>query len=331
MPIQVLPAQRQLGTGLGSGVSNALHQLAQDKIGAIRQRHEHAQKTQALSQLGMDPVIAAGIAGLPEHMGQSALEEYLGQYGVGGQGEGSKARALRAQEEAATAKESHKDLESILNEGKAAEAADKRIGRMEQLISEGNLPNPRLKRYFEHLSTSEGGIGKTLGGIIGSLAGFAFGGATARTPAGAYAGAAGGGYIGSKLGETITGGISRAIGGLGQEVQRNPATEEFEKLSADFIRDAKAIFGSRITDVDLQSFVKMIPNLMQTDEGKLAVIRNMRNANRLSALRAETAKGIIKANGGRRPPNLRMMVDEMTSDFADQLAQEFKAAIPTAQ
>ena len=125
---------------------------------------------------------------------------------------------------------------------------------------------------------------------------------------------------------------SSAIGGLLSPVasllrsaqkKTSPNLEQFEKLSNDFIKDAKAIFGSRITDNDLKAFMATIPTLGQTDEGKLAIINNMKMFNKASRIRAEAVKDIIRENGNRRPHNLQILVEDRIKPQLDQLSKDF--------
>ena len=51
--------------------------------------------------------------------------------------------------------------------------------------------------------------------------------------------------------------------------------EEFEKLSTEFVKNAKQYFGPRITQQEVQLFMQTIPTLMATDAGKKKLIENM--------------------------------------------------------
>jgi hypothetical protein len=100
-------------------------------------------------------------------------------------------------------------------------------------------------------------------------------------------------------------------------------TQEFEKISKDFLKDAKAIFGSRITDVDLQNFLKTVPDLIQSDEGKLAVIRDLKLMNDGALVRSQAMNQIIRENGGNRPRDLEELVSIRTKPQLDALSEEF--------
>lgn len=98
------------------------------------------------------------------------------------------------------------------------------------------------------------------------------------------------------------------------------SSQEFEKLSNDFAKDAKAIFGARLTDADLRAFMKTVPTLVQSDEGKLEVIRNMRAFNQASLVKDRIIQEIIKENGGKRPANIEQLVNERAKPELDAIS-----------
>lgn len=100
--------------------------------------------------------------------------------------------------------------------------------------------------------------------------------------------------------------------------------QEFEKLSNDFVRDAKKWFGARLTDTDLKTFLKTIPNLVQSDEGKVRIIHNLRLFNKAALAKEEAMKQIMKEHGNKRPANLRVMVNDRVDPILNRLAKDFK-------
>lgn len=101
-------------------------------------------------------------------------------------------------------------------------------------------------------------------------------------------------------------------------------SQEFRKLSNDFIKNAKEFFGSRVTDQDLKAFLKTVPTLNQSNEGRLRVIQNLRSFNDIALLKKKAMNEIIAENSGERPRNLEELVDERTSDQVDAIAKNFK-------
>jgi len=103
--------------------------------------------------------------------------------------------------------------------------------------------------------------------------------------------------------------------------------QEFDKLSKDFLKDAKKFFGSRITQMEINQFLKTIPTLMQSDEGKLRVVRNMRLFNEVSKLKSKIGEDIIEKNNGYRPHNFKQLVEKEAKPEVDRIAKEFKTEV----
>lgn len=101
--------------------------------------------------------------------------------------------------------------------------------------------------------------------------------------------------------------------------------QELDKLSNDFIRDAKGIFGNKLTDADLYAFLRIIPTLAQSNRGRLRIIHNMKEMNEASKVKKKAMDKIIKENRGHRPLNLGELIDDRTGDEIEKIAQSFKA------
>jgi hypothetical protein len=208
-------------------------------------------------------------------------------------------------------KETKKYYDSVLDNAEAAKKADIRLGKMERLIEKGGLPVAAFynlwKNLEESVSPSHGAAaGAVAGGVLGSVI----------PGIGNVLGAAAGGAIGGLISPVAT-----LMRGLQKKI--SPNTEEFEKLSADFVRDAKTIYGSRLTDADLRNFMTMIPSLSNTKAGKLAIIKNMKALNKGAEIKARHLKEILKEHKGIRPADLQILVEERSKPELDKMAQEF--------
>jgi hypothetical protein len=104
-------------------------------------------------------------------------------------------------------------------------------------------------------------------------------------------------------------------------------SQEFKKLSADFVKDAKDFFGSRITEKEVEFFMETIPTLLQTDAGKIRIIRNMRIMNEATKVRKRVMEEIIEENKGKRPGNLETLIEKRADKYLDALADEFKGSV----
>lgn len=116
--------------------------------------------------------------------------------------------------------------------------------------------------------------------------------------------------------------------GLPLGILSNPDSEEYAKLEAEFLRDVRQIFpGGRITNYEIQAYLKGIPSLMNSPEGKKAIIRNRRLINEGKTVRYNAYKDILKENGGRKPPNLDILLEERTSEEMARISNEFRDSI----
>lgn len=214
----------------------------------------------------------------------------------------------------------------VLKADRSAYDSEKRLKRMTTLIEKGSLPISTFYKLFknleEHVSPTTGAaVGAGIGGLAGSAA---------TLPAGGVGGIAIS-PIGAAVGGAI-GGLVQPVASLLRSAQQftSPDTDEFEKLSNDFVRDAKGIFGSRITDADLKVFLSMVPTLAQTDNGKKAIIRNMDNFLKGVHVKAEVMKDIVKENNGKRPANLEILVEERARPQLEKLSNDFELGLDKA-
>ncbi len=104
-------------------------------------------------------------------------------------------------------------------------------------------------------------------------------------------------------------------------------TQELEKLSNDFLRGASsALHTNKLTNYDLAQFLKTVPTLLQSNEGRLRVIENIRLFNEMTKLEKDAMNAIIKENHGRRPRDLQALVDERIDKDLDKIVERFKTA-----
>jgi hypothetical protein len=126
--------------------------------------------------------------------------------------------------------------------------------------------------------------------------------------------------IGGKFGPAFIG-----IPGIDlNAVLLSPESQEFEKLSNDMLSGLKDMYGGRINQVEVEAFLKTIPSLSQSREGRQAVIDNMRRFTEDKLLALNEAKKIKAENGGVIPPDLQIEVEERISDRLDQTIEDFK-------
>jgi len=103
----------------------------------------------------------------------------------------------------------------------------------------------------------------------------------------------------------------------------SPKGQKFDKLVADFSKNAVKFFP-RVTEGQVKLFLKSIPSLAQSDEGKLEVMQTLRLFNGVNKLKFDTAQQLIENNRGFQPPNLQQKVNKIISPQIRKLEEEFK-------
>jgi hypothetical protein len=102
-------------------------------------------------------------------------------------------------------------------------------------------------------------------------------------------------------------------------------SEELQKLSQDFLRNAKSIYGARITNQELENYLKTVPNLLQSKNGMRRVIRNQKIIAKGKQVLFKTMREIIKENKGNPPFDINEQVQERASAELDKLSKEFSS------
>lgn len=365
MPIQILPQEEgiseKLGRGLGTGLGSGLQQLAQLNMQQMLSSKQAVKTKSALESLGFSPEQASSLSNLdpsilreivkaqqraPQEQafaealrglsGASPLateqKNQTGQIGFQNalqkspglnsqqstkllelqmrkdeldRKEKSELRKLQHAEESAVQKETKEYYDKVVETDRAAKDSLHTLTKMETLIERGKLPPAALYKFVNEIKEN---IPSKEGALIGGAIGTALGGP------GTLIGAAIGAAV-SPIASLVESGIKYAY----------PDAEQFEKLSVSFISGAKALFGSRITDRDLQVFLQGIPTLSQTENGKKQIINNMKILYEAAEVRTNAMKKIIKENKGKRPANLPLLVEEYASKELNRLADQFIA------
>jgi hypothetical protein len=112
--------------------------------------------------------------------------------------------------------------------------------------------------------------------------------------------------------------------GLDIPALMNPESEEFQKIAQTFMRDAKKYFGGRVSNFEIEQFLKTIPSLSQSPEGRNRVIANLRRMNKGAVLYSKELKDLVKENKDYLPLDYLEQLDDRIEPKAEQLAKEFK-------
>lgn len=107
--------------------------------------------------------------------------------------------------------------------------------------------------------------------------------------------------------------------------------QELKKLSTDFLKNIKDYFGARITNAEINLFMKTLPTLSQSKSGIRKVINNLRIFNDAAQIRKNVMDELIAENGGLRPANLESKVERRMKSKMDALADRFKNSLAGPQ
>jgi hypothetical protein len=120
--------------------------------------------------------------------------------------------------------------------------------------------------------------------------------------------------------------LGKGIFGFGIDLSSlmTPESQQFDKLSNDFLKSIKDIFGARISNLEVENFLKTVPNLSQTNAGKVAVIENLRDFNNAAKIRRDATKELVRKYGSNLPIDFSDQVEELARPELDRLAMKFK-------
>lgn len=113
------------------------------------------------------------------------------------------------------------------------------------------------------------------------------------------------------------------VTGIPLSVLSNPDSEEFEKGSQNLVKGITEFYGNRILLAEVQNFLKTIPTLMNSKEGRARIIDGMRALLEPASLAYDAYKQILKEEGSV-PKDLHEKITERISPKLDELAEKFK-------
>lgn len=80
----------------------------------------------------------------------------------------------------------------------------------------------------------------------------------------------------------------------------SPDAQEFGKIVNDFLAGAKDTFGARVTNFEVNRFLRRLPSLLNTEEGRRRVLRQMEIINQINDLHNQSVLDQFDQAGGIR-------------------------------
>lgn len=101
-------------------------------------------------------------------------------------------------------------------------------------------------------------------------------------------------------------------------------TQKFRKLQKDFIKNAKDVFGARVTEGEIKLLLDTFPSLSQSDEGKMAIIETLKPIAYGQQAMSQAAEEIAEKYNYNLPKNYRRLVQEEANKRRDLYAAQLK-------
>lgn len=105
----------------------------------------------------------------------------------------------------------------------------------------------------------------------------------------------------------------------------SPEAQEFSKIINDFTTGAKDTFGARVTNFELNRFLKRLPSLMNTTEGRERVLRQMSILNEINSLHSKSIEDIFERYGLDKLSysQASKLAERVNKDRVDELKKEY--------
>lgn len=102
----------------------------------------------------------------------------------------------------------------------------------------------------------------------------------------------------------------------------SPESQEYQKLTANMLKNIKEVYP-KATNLDVQMYLKSLPNLSQTNEGKLRNIAILKNVAQAKEIRKKEMDKILKENNGKFPRNFQEQLNERVEPQTDEMYQDW--------
>lgn len=112
--------------------------------------------------------------------------------------------------------------------------------------------------------------------------------------------------------------------GLDIPTLMSPDSEQFQKLQAEQLKDIGRTFKGSITNTEIHQYLKTIPSLLQSPEGRKRLIAMQKLEERAKIAYADTASKIISENRGVPPLDLEWAIDQRVGPALERLSIQFR-------
>jgi len=101
--------------------------------------------------------------------------------------------------------------------------------------------------------------------------------------------------------------------------QLSPSAQEALKLIIDSTSNIKDTYGARVTNFDLQTYLRKLPSLLNSPEGKMRVLRDLQTVNRVNQLYNRGIQEVFDDAGGSDKIPFSTAEKKFKKKYGDQL------------
>lgn len=111
--------------------------------------------------------------------------------------------------------------------------------------------------------------------------------------------------------------------GFGDAFWLGPDSEEYQSLQKDFFHDMKEIFGSKVSDMEVRTFMSYIPTLMNSEEGRERLLQKFKRIQQARKAEYEAMRNVkSKYKGKEAPDDFFELVDKKKQKKIDRLHKD---------
>lgn len=112
--------------------------------------------------------------------------------------------------------------------------------------------------------------------------------------------------------------------GLDIAALRTPESQEYNKIVNNFLKNAKNIFGARISNFEISKFLETLPSLSQSPDGRKRVIANMKKFAQANQEYGKELNKLLRENKGSLPADFVVQIEDAVDSKLDRIAEQFK-------
>ena len=119
--------------------------------------------------------------------------------------------------------------------------------------------------------------------------------------------------------------VVATVEGLGLNVPAflGADAETYQKLSADFIKNLKDVFGSQVRVAEMNAFLKTLPTLMNSPEGRDRLLTNMIRISEARIHAGDVMDRLLEENEDVPTLNLKRRVNKEIKPYMDNMWEQF--------